>query len=311
MSFVCTPCHFVAITVEFHPTVYTVLENSSDILLHLKADTALPIAHNVTVNTFNVSAEGRQCTGTPVQCTNIYVQVSFNHVYFPVAGADFVGESHTATFKPGSTVATTSIPIIDDTVAELRETFNATLSFSQSPLSVNVSVGVASTATVNIDDDDTVFVQFDPTHYTVNEGDTTATLTLLADRNSTFDYIVHVRTQDGSAMGASPLQLYTKCVLTCCVIDMPHLYMYPCFYIVLIAPSDYQGGVYDVPFHAGNPTAMVNISIFDDDLYEGKADPEGFTSVIEAHNSQQPGISAGMNDTATVFIHDNEGIYEY
>lgn len=73
------------------------------------------------------------------------------------------------------------------------------------------------------------------------------------------------------------------------------------------APSDYGAGPYSVTFIAGSTTATVPIPIVDDDSYEGKIDPEELTATISTANTGVPSISAGDEDTATVFIVDNEG----
>ena len=129
-------------------------------------------------------------------------------VYFSVAGADFISGYQTATFKPNATVATVSIPIIDDTVAERKESFNAVVSSASSPLGLKVFVGAANITTVNIYDDDTVSVKFGSAQYFVNEGDGTVTLTLFANTTAAFDYIVEVHTQNGSAQGMLATYLY-------------------------------------------------------------------------------------------------------
>ena len=77
----------------------------------------------------------------------------------------------------------------------------------------------------------------------------------------------------------------------------------------LLAPSDYRGEVYYVTFHVGNTTAMVNIPIVDDDLYEGKADPESFRCVLHTRRTLEYSTSVRADATATVFIHDNEGMH--
>jgi len=46
-----------------------------------------------------------------------------------------------------------------------------------------------------------VEVVFNPTQYSVNEGDGVVTLTLNADKPASFEYTVEVETQDGTATG--------------------------------------------------------------------------------------------------------------
>ena len=73
------------------------------------------------------------------------------------------------------------------------------------------------------------------------------------------------------------------------------------------APSDYQPGNYSVIFPAGSTTAAVNITINNDDVYEG-ADSETFTATISTANTGVPSISPGDDDTATISINENEGV---
>ena len=94
-----------------------------------------------------------------------------------------------------------SIPITDDTTAELTEDFSAVLTIPAAATSQGITKGAADTATINITDDDTVEVVFNLTQYTVNEGDGAVTLTLNADNPASFDYTVEVVTQDGTATG--------------------------------------------------------------------------------------------------------------
>ena len=77
------------------------------------------------------------------------------------------------------------------------------------------------------------------------------------------------------------------------------------------APSDYTAGPYSVTFPAGSTTATVTIPIEDDNVYEGKIDPEQFTATISTANTGVPSVSAGDDDTATVSIVDNEGELQY
>ena len=93
------------------------------------------------------------------------------------------------------------ISITDDTTAELTEDFSAVLTISATSASQGITKGAADTATIDITDDDTVEVVFNPTQYTVNEGDRVVTLTLNADKPASFEYTVEVVTQNGTATG--------------------------------------------------------------------------------------------------------------
>ena len=121
--------------------------------------------------------------------------------FIAAAGQDYTGGSYTATFLAGQTTASVSIPITDDTTAELTEDFSAVLTIPAAAASQGITKGAADTATINILDDDPVEVVFNPTQYTVNEGDGVVTLTLNANNSASFAYTVEVVTQDGTATG--------------------------------------------------------------------------------------------------------------
>ena len=117
------------------------------------------------------------------------------------AGQDYTGGSYTATFLAGETTAYVSIPITDDTTAELTEDFSAVLTIPPTAASQGITKGAVDTATIDITDDDPVEVVFNSTQYNVNESDGAVTLTLNADKAASFEYTVEVVTQDGTATG--------------------------------------------------------------------------------------------------------------
>ena len=121
--------------------------------------------------------------------------------FIAAAGQDYTGGSYPATFLAGQTTASVSILITNDTTAELTETFSAVLSIPATASSQGITKGAADTATIEILDDDTVEVVFNPTQYPVNESDGVVTLTLNADKPASFEYTVEVETQDGTATG--------------------------------------------------------------------------------------------------------------
>ena len=121
-------------------------------------------------------------------------------LYTP-GGLDFQSAGYLATFPAGNTTVFVPCPIINDTIAELTETFFAVLTIPAAAASQGIAKGAADTATINITDDDTVEVVFNPIQYTVNEGDGVVTLTLNADKPASFEYTVEVETQDGTANG--------------------------------------------------------------------------------------------------------------
>ena len=84
---------------------------------------------------------------------------------------------------------------------EPTEDFSAVLTIPATATFQGITKGAADTATIDIVDDDTVEVVFNPTQYTVNEDAGVVTLTLNADKRASFEYTVEVETQDGTATG--------------------------------------------------------------------------------------------------------------
>ena len=128
--------------------------------------------------------------------------------FIAAAGQDYTGGSYTATFLAGQTTASVSIPITEDTTVELTEDFSAVLTIPATATTQGITKGEADTATIDIVDNDPVEVVFNPTQYTVNEGDGVVTLTLNADKPASFEYTVEVVTQDGTATGKYVRILY-------------------------------------------------------------------------------------------------------
>ena len=121
--------------------------------------------------------------------------------FIAAAGQDYTGGSYTATFLAGQTTASVSIPITDDTTAELTEDFSVVLTIPPTATTKGITKGAADTATIDITDNDPVEVVFNPTQYTVNEDDGAETLTLIANKAASFEYTVEVETQDDTATG--------------------------------------------------------------------------------------------------------------
>ena len=105
------------------------------------------------------------------------------------------------TFSAGQTTANVTVSITDDVICEGTEDFSAVLTIPTDASSLGVNNRVAS---IDVEDNDDVEVNFNPTQYTVNEGDGTVTLTLTADRVAECSYTVEIITQDGSARGQCP-----------------------------------------------------------------------------------------------------------
>jgi len=116
------------------------------------------------------------------------------------APSDYQPGPYSVTFPAGSTTAAVNLTIESDSVLEGTENFTATISTTNTGFP-NVTAGDDDTATIDIRDDDPVEVVFNPTQYSVNEGDGVVTLTLNADKPASFEYTVEVETQDGTANG--------------------------------------------------------------------------------------------------------------
>ena len=135
-----------------------------------------------------------------IVCCSQLVLIVLCALYTP-GGLDFESGSYQATFLAGETTTSVSIPITDDTTAEPTEDFSVVLTIPATATSQGITKGPADTATIDITDDDPVEVVFNPTQYTVNEGDGVVTLTLNVDKPAFFGYTVLVETQDGTATG--------------------------------------------------------------------------------------------------------------
>ena len=62
-------------------------------------------------------------------------------------------------------------------------------------------------------------------------------------------------------------------------------------------------------FTAGNTTATVDIPSVNDGIYEANIGLENFTTTFSTIYPGGCSVTAGPDNTATVFIRDDEGIY--
>ena len=135
------------------------------------------------------------------------------------APGDYIASTTMVTFPAGSTTQEVPVQTVGDTIHERAESFIAILS---NP--VGGELGTDTTATVNIADNDgksvyrftnfqqtlilfntllfltDLFVNFDPTTYSVTEGDL-AELMVVLNRPSDHDVTVELTTSDGRATG--------------------------------------------------------------------------------------------------------------
>ena len=127
------------------------------------------------------------------------------------------------------------IPLRDDDIAEIVESFYAQLSIPASSASIGVKTGPRDNATVNIVDNDVVSVQFDPIIYNSSECDGVVILTLRSSIVASFDYTVQVDTSNGTATG-NAVCFYT--------------YIYPYIYYVQYSTVHTHTYVYSTFVHA-------------------------------------------------------------
>ena len=147
-------------------------------------------------------------------CSSQLIPIVLCAPYTP-GGLDFESGSYQVTFLAGETTTSVFISITDDTTAELTEDVSAVLTIPSTAASQGITKGAADTATIDIVDDDPVEVVFNPTQYSVNEGDGVVTLTLNVDKPASFNYTVEIVTQDSTATGnwECYIHCYTWCIL--------------------------------------------------------------------------------------------------
>ncbi|MCG6538005.1 MAG: S8 family serine peptidase, partial [Syntrophales bacterium LBB04] len=114
-----------------------------------------------------------------------------------VAGSDYTSTSGTLSWADGDTANKTfTVPIINDTLDEINETFTVTLS---SPTG-GATLGAPSSATVTITDDDpTPTVQFQSASSSGSEATTPAVITVTLSAASGLTVTVNYATSNGSA----------------------------------------------------------------------------------------------------------------
>ena len=130
-----------------------------------------------------------------------------------------------------------------------------------------------------------LLVQFQQVTYTVNEGDRAdirVFLTFAADQ----DVTVNFATIMGSAIGS--------CI--CSYGSIVHI-------SISVAPGDYFSATGQVIFPAGVTSQTISVVTLNDSIVEP---PEQFTASL--FNPLPSSVQLGVQDTATVYIMDKEGI---
>src|SRR5437867_5584896 len=91
------------------------------------------------------------------------------------AGLDYQPASGTLTFTNGQTVASFSVPLLNDSLLETNETVNLALT---NPTG-GATLGSPSTAVLTIVDNDTPMIQFSAANFSVGEGDGKQDITVI------------------------------------------------------------------------------------------------------------------------------------
>ncbi|TRT82442.1 MAG: aggregation factor core protein MAFp3, isoform C, partial [Microcystis aeruginosa Ma_AC_P_19900807_S299] len=119
-----------------------------------------------------------------------------------IAGDDYTNTPITVTFANGQTSKTVTIPITDDSIYELTETVNLTIS---NPTG-GATLGTQQTATLSIIDNDAVpgVIQFSNATYSVNENGTPVTAVTLTRSNGSDGAVsVRINLTNGTATAPS------------------------------------------------------------------------------------------------------------
>ncbi|NCR15536.1 MAG: aggregation factor core protein MAFp3, isoform C, partial [Microcystis aeruginosa SX13-11] len=149
------------------------------------------------------------------------------------AGDDYTNTPITVTFVNGQTSKTVTIPITDDSIYELTETVNLTIS---NPTG-GATLGTQQTATLSIIDNDAVpgVIQFSNGTYSINENGTPVTAVTLTRSNGSDGAVsVRINLTNGTAT----------------------------------APSDYNNTAITVNFANGETSKTVTIPIVNDNQFE-------------------------------------------
>ena len=136
------------VTIGFDATSYTITESTSSVSVSVSMqDGSLARDVVVTVETMDGTATG----GTLSHIQTSYMCRCVIHVlsFHPPAPSDYTSVTTMLTFNAGNTNQTVMLPIIDNMVEEVTESFTVSLTTGDSAVILN-----PSTITVTIEDDD-------------------------------------------------------------------------------------------------------------------------------------------------------------
>ena len=112
------------------------------------------------------------------------------------ASGDYTSLNTTLTFTAGETRKDIRITTVDDSIAEGFRAFNVQLSNPSSGIMLDGS----DIATILILSD-VITIEFDPTNYTVNEGENVTLRVALTGDTPISDIDVDIRSNNGTALG--------------------------------------------------------------------------------------------------------------
>ncbi|XP_065919803.1 sodium/calcium exchanger 3-like isoform X2 [Dysidea avara] len=204
----CSSCPYV--NVYFHNTKYRIGEGSGEVSIELVLSNSLSTDITVQIKSIDSTATG--------------------------GGVDYDSGTYNVTFSAGSTAATFTIPITNDSTTEQDETFKLRILEDSLPTCAFIFHFASSSKVTIVDDDEAATISFAQSRYSVQENGTLQLVLVLSKPLST-TFIVRIRSRDITATGRN---------------------------------VDYKSGPYIVVLHRGNTTAVFNIPIVDDRVPEPK-----------------------------------------
>ena len=129
-------------------------------------------------------------------------------------------------------------------------------------------------------------VSFSQSAYRVNEDSGSVEIQLILSNSTSADVNIEILTEGGTANGK-----YTECIYDC---------MYVYYYYT---GEDYEPGPYDVIISAEMTSVLFNITITNDDVYEGN---ETFNLIVNV-SSLSSNVTVGDISQATITIMNDDG----